>query len=110
LATAQTAAPHGLETVLKFAWRRRLLVIVWQELPLILGVVLTGAALTFFFGTDIFPPFLLLLLALSGAGFALFRIRQRVLPRYRVAQIVDQRLALHDTLSTACYLLTDGHD
>ena len=47
-------------------------------------------------------------LVLLGFGilFGVFQLRRRVLSRYKLAQIIDRRLFLSDSLSTAQHLLT----
>ena len=59
-------------------------------------------------GTQILDWRWLLLLAVVGTTAATWRIRQRLMGRYQVAQTVDRRLDLHDTLSTAWFLLGDA--
>ena len=54
-------------------------------------------------GTQILRWEVALLIPLAAAGAGLYVARQRVPPLYRVAQMVDRRLTLADTLSTAFF-------
>jgi hypothetical protein len=46
------------------------------------------------------------LLAAAGVGIAAYRVRARLASSYAVAQFLDRRLSLHDSLSTAWFLLS----
>jgi len=54
-------------------------------------------------GTQILRWEVALLLPLAAAGAGLYAARKRVPSAYRVAQMIDRRLALADTLSTAFF-------
>jgi hypothetical protein len=84
-----------------------LLVLTVEQLAVALALVLGGAILMLLVGTQILDWYWLVLLAAVGIGFSLARIRARRVNEYRVAQILDRRLALSDTLSTAWFLLTN---
>ncbi len=58
-------------------------------------------------GTQILDWPWLLLLAAAGLATGYVRLRNQTLSRYRVAQIVDRRLDLSDSLSTAWFLMED---
>ena len=97
------------------AWRRRLFVISVEQLAFTLSIVFAGVIIMLLLGTQILEWYWLLLLLAIGSGVAFFRIRQKIIARYRIAQILDERLALQDSLSTAWFLrnegagTTDGH-
>jgi hypothetical protein len=57
-------------------------------------------------GTQILDWQWLALLAVIGLGTAGYQVRGRLLGHYRVAQLLDRRLQLADSLSTAWYLLS----
>lgn len=59
-------------------------------------------------GTQILNWYWLTLLAVTGVAVGIIRIRYRILTRYRIAQMVDQRLKLSDSLSTALFLLSQA--
>src|SRR5581483_10798056 len=59
-------------------------------------------------GTQILDWYWLALLAVAGLATAIFRIRTLTVTRYQTAQILDRRLHLDDSLSTAWYLLGNG--
>ena len=96
--------------VVEEAFRRSSLVLLVEHLAVALAVVFAGLILLLLLGTQIFDGRWLLLLALVGLTIMFVRIRRRILSRYRVAQLVDQRLQLSDSLSTAWFLPRDSSD
>ena len=95
-----------VQMVVENAWRRRHLVLTVEHSAVALALVCCGAILILLLGTDILDWPWLLLLAAAGAAITSVRVRKRVVNRYKVAQVVDRRLALTDSLSTAWYLST----
>ncbi len=95
-----------VEQVVRSAWERRLLVIAVERTAIAAAVVLGALVLMLLVGTQVLDGRWLLLLGVVGIGIAGYQIRQRLLGHYRVAQILDMRLHLADSLSTAWYLLT----
>lgn len=77
-----------------------------EQLALALALVFGGAVLMLLLGTQILDWYWLVLLGIAGVGLVSFRLRGRTLPRYRIAQMLDQRLHLSDSLSTAWFLLS----
>lgn len=64
---------------------------------------LGGAVLLLILGTQIlnwYWPVLLFVVSLAAGAY---RVRNKVLSRYQVAQSIDQQLGFHDSLSTAIY-------
>ncbi|MGH9608980.1 MAG: hypothetical protein ACRD34_04820, partial [Bryobacteraceae bacterium] len=96
----------GVEVVVQAASRRRLLVLVAEQAAFPCAVALGGAAVLLVLGTDILHWFWPALLAGAAAAYAAVRIRRRILPSYRVAQMLDRRLGLNDSLATAWFLLS----
>ena len=99
-----------VQALIAAASRRRLAVLSFEQLALALALTCGGAIVMLLLGTQILDWRWLVLLAILGAATAVWRIRQRRLSQYRVAQTVDRRLHLHDTLSTAWFLLEDGRE
>ena len=97
---------NRVEQVVRSAWERRLLVIAVERTAIAAAVVLGALVLMLLVGTQILDWRWLLLLGAVGLGLAGYQVRQRLLGHYRVAQILDMRLQLADSLSTAWYLLT----
>jgi hypothetical protein len=91
--------------VIEEAFRRSSLVLAVEHSAIALAAVFGGVILLLLLGTQIFDARWLLLLAVVGTVAMFMRVRGRILSRYRVAQLVDRRLQLHDTLSTAWFLL-----
>ncbi len=91
--------------VVEGGFRRSNLVLLVEHSALALAAVFGGLILLLLLGTQIFDGRWLLLLALAGAAVVFVRVRGRILSRYRVAQLVDRRLQLNDSLSTAWFLL-----
>ncbi|HEX3684828.1 MAG TPA: hypothetical protein VHU83_19985 [Bryobacteraceae bacterium] len=97
-----------VEAVIRAAERRRLLVLAFERAAIAVALVLAGGILMLLLGTQILNWYWLALLAAAGAGIVATGVRSRPLERYRLAQILDHRLHLSDSLSTACFLLTQS--
>jgi len=95
-----------VETLVRSASRRRHGLLAIEELSYALAVVLSGAILLLLLGTQILDWYWLVLLALVGLIAGAVRLRGRLISCYQVAQILDRRLHLSDTLSTAWFVLT----
>jgi hypothetical protein len=98
--------PSRVETVIQSAWQRRLFVIACEQLAIAVAIVLGGGILLLLLGTQILDWYWLLLLGVVGVGVAVYRTRARLVGHYRVAQLLDSRLKLTDSLSTAWHLLS----
>ncbi len=77
--------------------------LAWTAILLLAGVIVLMLA-----GSLLFQPMWLVLLGVAGIGVAAYRLRGCVLPRYAVAQMLDRRFSLQDTLSTAYFLRSAG--
>ena len=90
------------------ARRRRLVHVLLHQGAIAAGIGLAASALLLITGTEILQglpaPYLLPLIAFAVA-FAILarRVRQLTDSDYDIAQDIDRRLALHDSLSTAIY-------
>src|SRR5579871_659373 len=67
------------------------------------SVALAAVILLLVLGTQILSWYWAILLPAVGVGIALYRVRRRMPSSYAVAQRVDRRLGLADTISTAVY-------
>jgi len=88
------------------ASRRRHGLLALEQINYALIIVLGGAILLLLVGTQILDWYWLALLAALGLAIGVFRFRRRRQPPYQIAQILDSRLGLSDTLSTAWFVLT----
>jgi hypothetical protein len=95
-----------VEATVRSAWRRSLFVLTFEQLAFALAVLFGGGVLMLLLGTQILNWYWLTLLAVTAVAVSMMRVRDRMLTRYRVAQVVDRRLQLNDSLSTALFLLT----
>lgn len=95
---------YCIDALLRRAQRRSLLVLGIEQAALAVSFVCAGAALMLVAGTQILDWYWLLVLACVGLVIGFVRLRKRALTRYAVAQALDRRLALHDTISTAWYV------
>jgi hypothetical protein len=100
------AVTSRVEYVVRSAWERRLLVIAVERTAIAAAIVLAALVLLLLVGTQVLDWPWLLFLAVVGLGIAGYQVRQRLLGHYRVAQLLDGRLQLADSLSTAWYLRT----
>lgn len=97
--------PSPVRQLVEGASRRSMLVLAVEHAAIALAALFGGLILLLLLGTQVLAwPWMLLVLAL-GVSVAYFRLRGRILDRYRIAQFVDKRLASSDTLSTAWFLL-----
>ena len=84
--------------------RRRFLVNeIFAQSALALSVAISGAILILLLGTQLLDWRLLLAISILSLGLGLYRVFRRVPSRYRIAQLVDRRLGLSDSLSTALF-------
>lgn len=97
----------AVQALIHSAWRRRLIVLTTEQLAFALLLTCAGAILMLLAGTQILDWYWLVLLAAIGLGVSAWRIRQRLLQRYEVARLIDHRLQLQDSLSTAWFLLSE---
>jgi hypothetical protein len=67
------------------------------------ALALGGAVLLLLLGTQILNWYWLVILFAVSLAVGAYRARNKVLSPYQVAQSIDGRLGLHDTLSTAYY-------
>ena len=95
-----------VEEVVKRGWRRRFMVLAVEHSALALSIVLGGFILLILLGTQILAWQWLVLLAVIGLGTGAYGVRRELADNYEVAQMMDRRLELNDSLSTAWYLHT----
>jgi hypothetical protein len=93
-----------VDALVRRAYRRSWLVLGIEYAAIPASLVLAGAALLLLAGTQILDWYWLLILPTAGFAVGCFRVRSRVPNRYGVAQTLDRRLALNDTISTAWFL------
>ncbi len=92
-------------TIVRSAGRRRLWTLALDQLGFACVIVLAGAMALLVLGTEAVPPYWLAILAGIALCISAYRVHARRLSAYRIAQILDRRLQLQDSLSTAWYLL-----
>lgn len=68
-----------------------------------MALVLGGAILLLILGTQILNWYWLVILFAVSLAISVYRGRNKILSRYRVAQSIDAHLGLHDALSTAYF-------
>ena len=74
-----------------------------QQASLSFALLLGGAILLLVLGTQILNWYWLVILFVVSLAVSIYRGRNGILSRYRVAQSVDAHLGLYDALSTAYY-------
>ena len=97
-----------IRDVVRLARRRFFFNVAVAQGVLAASVGMGGAILILVFGAQLLDWRWLALVAAVTFPIAYFRTARRVPSPYRVAQIVDQRLALRDSLSTALYFSKPG--
>ncbi|MBV9301544.1 MAG: hypothetical protein JOY62_17295 [Acidobacteriaceae bacterium] len=102
--------PSRVKAVIVSASWRRLWVLTIEQLAFAVAVVVGGGIVILLLGTQILDWPWLELPVVAGIAIAVTRIRHRMLSRYQIAQVLDERLRLDDSLSTAWFLLTERCD
>lgn len=81
-----------------------------DQSALALTIGMGGAILLLLAGTQILDWYWVVLLTLVSLGIGLYRIRNRIPSTYQLAQRIDRRLNLADSLSTATFFsASDAH-
>ncbi|MFL6417543.1 MAG: hypothetical protein ACJ74Y_17955, partial [Bryobacteraceae bacterium] len=88
---------------IRLASRRHLWVEGAAQFGLAVCLAMAGLILLLVCGTNIFEWYWPALLLVGGLAAGILRLRQRALSDYRLAQHLDRKLALSDSLSTAQY-------
>lgn len=83
--------------------RRHLIQVVLEQAGIAAGAAFAGVIVLLLVGTQILDWYWLAIVFGGSFAVGLWRTTRRLPGRYRLAQIVDQRLGFHDTLSTAFY-------
>lgn len=83
---------------------RRLAVLSIEQLAIAAALIFGGGIFMLLLGTQILDWYWLALLGAVGLGIGAWRVWARVFGRYRVAQLLDRKLGLHDSLSSAWFL------
>jgi hypothetical protein len=100
------ASTNQVEDVVRSAWERRLVVVAVERVAIAATVVLAALIVMLLVGTQVLQWYWLAALGVGGLGVAGYQVRQRMVEHYCVAQLLDRRLSLADSLSTAWYLLS----
>jgi hypothetical protein len=93
-----------VDELVRNAYRRSLVVLCVREAALPVALVFAGAVLLLLAGTQILDWYWLVILLAVGLIAAFMRARNRVPTAYGVAQTLDRRLTLNDTISTAWFI------
>ena len=100
--------PHArcVETVVRSATRRYFLTLAVEHAALPVAMLLAGAMVLLVLGADILQWYWLVLLVAPALVLAALQMRRKLLSPYRIAQLLDRRFGLSDSLSTAWFLYT----
>jgi hypothetical protein len=93
----------ALESCIRRARRRYLSLLIFEQAAIAIALAMAGAILLLVLGTQILNWYWPALLFAGSLAIGLYRTRRRTPSAYVLAQHVDRRLALHDTLSTAIH-------
>jgi hypothetical protein len=93
----------ALADLIRRGRRRQLHHLLVQEASLSAALALGGAILLLLAGTQILNWYWPVLLFAGSLAVGAYRARAKILSAYQVAQRIDNRLGLHDALSTAYY-------
>jgi len=95
---------HRVQALIQSAHRRSLTILGIEQAALAATFVFAGATLVLITGTQLLSWYWIGILALVGIAAAAYRLLRRIPSAYDTAQLLDRRLALHDTISTAWHL------
>lgn len=93
----------ALTDLIRRGQRRQLRHLLVREASLSAVIALGGALLLLVTGTQILNWYWPVVLFAASLALGVYRARTRILSAYQVAQSIDGRLQLHDTLSTAYF-------
>ncbi len=96
---------HRVLALVRLAFRRKLLTLAVDQFGLVCSAVFGGLVLMLLLGTQILNAWLLFALAVAGMGFGFYQVRSAIPSKYQLAQGIDRKLQLHDSISTAFFLL-----
>jgi hypothetical protein len=96
--------PSRVDALVRNAYRRCLLVLGVEQTARAAALPFAGLVLLLLLGTQILNWYWLAPLVLAGIALAYWRVRRRGVTPYSVAQAVDHKFQLKDTISTAWYL------
>ena len=105
MANQTLPSQRRVRALVEAAWRRSFLVLAVEQSGAALAALFAGVILLLLLGTQILNWRWVVLLSAVGLGLTCFRVRRRMLGRYAVAQTLDRRARLSDSLSTAWFLL-----
>jgi hypothetical protein len=94
---------HSLSELLARARRRFIRHLLLDRSALALAIGMGGLILLLLIGTQVLDWYWVVLLALASLGVGVYRLRKTIPSGYEVAQGIDRKLSLADTLSTAAY-------
>jgi hypothetical protein len=93
----------SLASLLAKARQRCIWHLLLDHVALAASIAMAGAILLLLTGNQILNWYWIVLLVVGGIGVGVYRMRSRVPSAYALAQRIDRRLHLADTLSTATY-------
>ena len=96
---------YRVEALVRCAHRRSLTILGVEQVALMASLIFAGSALILITGTQLLSWYWIVFLAVAGLAAAMSRLRGRIPNAYDTAQLLDRRLALHDTVSTAWHVL-----
>ena len=102
--TAPTPEAAQIESLIGAARRRSVTVLAVKQLALLASAFLCCAILVILLGTDVVPATAVYLTLLGIVLVWLWRIQQAAKSGAAIAQILDHKLLLNDTISTAYFL------
>ena len=95
--------PHSLSELLARARWRCIAHLLLDQSALAVVIGMGGMILLLLLGTQVLEWYWVLLLTVASLAAGLYRLRKTIPSGYEVAQKIDRRLSLADTLSTATY-------
>jgi hypothetical protein len=100
-----TSGSQQIEKVVVAAHRRYVALLCVEQGAIAASFVLAGCVLILLLGTQLLNWYWLLLLAAVGVSIAAIRVGHRRSNAYLIAQTLDARLALFDSISTAWHVM-----
>jgi signal recognition particle subunit SEC65 len=96
----------ALWTLLQRVRRRLLAQLILEQIIIAFGAAMAGVAILLLVGTQVLDWYWLVGVFAAAVAVGIWRLARRTPSRYRLAQTIDARLSLHDTLSTAYFFQT----
>lgn len=98
-----------IRNLIENARRRRIAQLIGDQFIVAMAAVFGGTILLLLLGTQVLDWYWLAILFAGSLGYGIWRVLTKAPSEYEIAQVVDARLGLHDSISTAYHFASAEH-